>query len=235
MAASVRLNLTGDEVLARETVMRPIAHPYDDALPAPAEVRCYSFEELFAEKLRAMGERSRPRDLYDIVNLYRRPDLRLRGEEIRVVLIEKCESKGVSVPSFASIETSEFIVELESEWENMLGHQLPALPPFGQFWGELAALFDWLEGPRCRGATRAGGGRTRRGRVVDAATDGHYLARRGAARGDPLRGGQPSLRGARVPGQDPGDRAVFPAAHPRRQSGPSRPPGRHARASLVSG
>jgi predicted nucleotidyltransferase component of viral defense system len=145
-AASVKLDLTSDEVLARETVMRPIAHPYDDALPAPAEARCYSFEELFAEKLRAMGERSRPRDLYDIVNLYRRPDLRLRGEEIRAALIEKCESKGVSVPSFASIEASEFIMELESEWENMLGHQLPALPPFGQFWGELAALFDWLEG-----------------------------------------------------------------------------------------
>jgi len=142
----VKLDLTSDEVLARETVMRPIAHPYDDALPAPAEVRCYSFEELFAEKLRAMGERSRPRDLYDIVNLYRRPDLRLRGEEIRAALSEKCESKSVSVPSFASIEASELVVELESEWENMLGHQLPALPPFGQFWGELAALFDWLEG-----------------------------------------------------------------------------------------
>ena len=146
MAARVKLDLTSDEVVARETVMRPIAHPYEEALPEPAEVRCYSFEELFAEKLRAMGERSRPRDLYDIVNLYRRPDLRLRGEEIRAVLIEKCESKGVPVPSFASIEESEFVVELESEWENMLGHQLPALPPFGQFWGELAALFDWLEG-----------------------------------------------------------------------------------------
>lgn len=146
MAASVKLDLTADEVLARETVMRPIAHPYDDTLPDPAEVRCYCFEELFAEKLRAMGERSRPRDLYDIVNLYRRPDLRLRGEEIRTVLVEKCESKGVPVPSFASLEASEFVVELESEWENMLGHQLPALPPFGQFWGELAALFEWLEG-----------------------------------------------------------------------------------------
>lgn len=146
MAASVKLDLTSNEVLARDTVMRPIAHPYDDALPAPGEVRCYSFEELFAEKLRAMGERSRPRDLYDIVNLYRRPDLQQRGEEIRVVLIEKCKRKGVPVPTFASIEASEFVVELESEWENMLGHQLPALPPFGQFWGELTALFDWLEG-----------------------------------------------------------------------------------------
>ena len=145
-AARVKLDLTGTEVVVRETVMRPIAHPYEDQLPEPAEVQCYSFDELFAEKLRAMGERSRPRDLYDIINLYRRPDLRIRAGDIRAVLIEKCETKGVPVPTFASIESSDFVVELESEWENMLGHQLPALPPFGQFWGELAVLFDWLEG-----------------------------------------------------------------------------------------
>lgn len=143
--ASVKLDLTSDEIVVRDTVMRPIAHPYDDGLPPPAEVRCYSFEELLAEKLRAMGERSRPRDLYDIVNLYRRPDLWVHGNEIRAVLIAKCESKNVAVPTLASIEASKFVVELESEWENMLGHQLPALPPFAQFWQELGALFDWLE------------------------------------------------------------------------------------------
>lgn len=38
--------------------------------------------------------------------------------------------------------------ELESEWENMLAHQLPALPPFAQFWDELADLFAWLEDGR---------------------------------------------------------------------------------------
>ncbi|MCH6546325.1 MAG: WYL domain-containing protein [Deltaproteobacteria bacterium] len=28
----------------------------------------------------------------------------------------------------------------------MLGHQLPALPPFAQLWNELGAVFTWLEG-----------------------------------------------------------------------------------------
>ena len=36
--------------------------------------------------------------------------------------------------------------ELESEWENMLAHQLPVLPPFEQFWRELPAVFEWLHG-----------------------------------------------------------------------------------------
>jgi len=31
-----------------------------------------------------------------------------------------------------------------SEWENMLGHQVPVLPPFEQFWQELPEVFDWL-------------------------------------------------------------------------------------------
>ncbi len=145
-AASIKLDLTADEALARPAVMRSIAHAYDDVLPPPAAVRSYCFEEVFAEKIRAMGERSRPRDLYDIVNLYRRPDLPLQVTEIRAVLAEKCATKGVAIPTFTAVANSELVAELESEWANMLSHQLPALPPFEQFWDELAALFAWLDG-----------------------------------------------------------------------------------------
>jgi predicted nucleotidyltransferase component of viral defense system len=66
-------------------------------------VRCYAFEEVFAEKIRAMGERSRPRDLYDIINLFRRSDLRNQPQLIREVLLEKCGTKGLSVPTMELI------------------------------------------------------------------------------------------------------------------------------------
>jgi predicted nucleotidyltransferase component of viral defense system len=144
--ASIKVDLSTAEVVVRPPVLRTISHPYPDALPGPAVVRSYSFEEVFAEKLRAMGERGRPRDLYDIVNLYWRPDLRQHGELIRSTLEEKCRTKGVAVPTMTLVAAAQTRAELESEWENMLGHQLPALPPFGQFWGELPGLFDWLEG-----------------------------------------------------------------------------------------
>ena len=75
-AASIKLDLSASEKLARPSVLRRIAHAFPDELPAPGTARCYSFEEVFAEKIRAMGERSRPRDLYDIINLFRRQDLR---------------------------------------------------------------------------------------------------------------------------------------------------------------
>src|SRR5262249_25413313 len=139
--ASIKLDLSAMELVVRPTVLRTIAHSHADKLPEPAEVRCYGFEELFAEKIRAMGERTRPRDLYDIVNLFRRPDLRSHPDLIREVLLEKCNAKGLPVPTYAALESSPFRAEIESEWANMLGHQLPALPPFQDFWQELPALF----------------------------------------------------------------------------------------------
>jgi len=143
---SIKLDLTENERVVRPSVLRPIAHPYPDMLPAPGAVRCYAFEELFAEKIRAMGERCRPRDLYDIINLFWRSDLRTYPELIRAALEEKCATKGVEVPNYAALAVSPLRAELESEWKNMLGHQLPALPPFEQFWAELERLFTWLDG-----------------------------------------------------------------------------------------
>ena len=144
--ASIKLDLSGEEQVIRPPVLRRIAHPYPDSLPGDATARCYSFEEVFAEKIRAMGQRGRPRDLYDIVNLFRRHDLRLHGDLIHAVLKEKCRVKGISVPTAATVGSGPHVQELKSEWANMLGHQLPALPPLESFLNEIPSLFSWLDG-----------------------------------------------------------------------------------------
>lgn len=144
--ARVKLDLSSSEQVVQATVLRPISHPYPDELPSPATIRCYSFEEVFAEKIRAMGERGRPRDLYDIINLFRRPDLRSANELIRNTLVKKCETKGVPIPTMATIEASTPLDELGTDWLHMLSHQLPALPPLKDFWRELPSLFSWLDG-----------------------------------------------------------------------------------------
>lgn len=143
---SIRLDLSASEKAVRPTVLRTIAHAFPDTLPEPGHVRCYSFEEVFAEKLRAMGERGRPRDLYDIVNLYWRADLQAHPQLIRKVLEEKCRSKDVPVPTAESFKSTDQREQVEAEWSNMLSHQLQELPPFEHFWNELPKLFSWLEG-----------------------------------------------------------------------------------------
>ena len=142
--ASIKFDLTKDEIVVRPPVLRPVTHDYPDVLPAPGQVRCYSFEELFAEKLRAMGERSRPRDLYDIINLS--GDFRQNASIVLDVLKQKCESKGVPVPSAERIRSSTMFEELQSEWRSMLAHQLRSLPDFDRFWSEMPGVFAWLNG-----------------------------------------------------------------------------------------
>lgn len=144
--ARVKLDITANEKVVRPPVLRDIGHPYPDTLGGAAQVRCYSFEEVFAEKLRAMAQRGRPRDLYDVVNLFRRNDLRLYPHVIRQVLAQKCAAKNIPMPTAVDILTDERRAELDADWSNMLGHQLPALPPLDPFLDELPVLFGWLDG-----------------------------------------------------------------------------------------
>lgn len=114
--ARVKLDLTYDEILVEEAVRRSIAHAYDDVLPGDAAVQCYSFVELFAEKLRALGQRTRPRDLYDVVNLYRRADLRDDRDLVFAVLERKCAFKEVPIPTLEAVTAEQKATDLRADW-----------------------------------------------------------------------------------------------------------------------
>jgi predicted nucleotidyltransferase component of viral defense system len=144
----IKLDLTDDEVLVLEPALREVHHPYSDRPDGGIHARCYRFEEVFAEKIRALAERERPRDLYYVVNLHRHEALRPDRAAVLTTLEQKCAFKGISMPTLAGLENRAERTEIETEWGNMLGHQLPALPPFQQFWLELPAVFDWLHGSK---------------------------------------------------------------------------------------
>ena len=149
----VKLDLTADEVLVRRLERRPAVHPFSDGGPGgatdhSADVLCYSLPELLGEKLRALAERCRPRDLYDIVHTHRHPDLIGREADVAEVLSAKCAHVGIDPPTLATILDTPFREEIEAEWSNMLGHQLPFLPPFEDFWSQLDSVFAWLSGSR---------------------------------------------------------------------------------------
>lgn len=142
----IKLDLTNDEVLVLEPATRQVHHPYSDMPTDGIHARCYSFEEVFAEKIRALAERERPRDLYDVVHLYRHDELRPDRALVFSTLEQKCAFKGIEVPTMRTVDNQPARGELEAEWGNMLAHQLPVLPPFEQFWQELPNVFDWLHG-----------------------------------------------------------------------------------------
>ncbi len=144
--ARVKLDLTYDETVVEATVRRSIAHAYDEEMPGDGAVQCYAFVEVFAEKLRALGQRTRPRDLYDVVNLYRRADFRDNRERVRTVLQRKCAYKDVPAPTLELVTAADKLTELRGDWQAMLAHQLPVLPPIEEFIDTLEGVFAWLDG-----------------------------------------------------------------------------------------
>ena len=95
---NIKLDLTADEHLALDPVRLPIYHPYSDAPDNGIHVIAYAYEEAFGEKVRALAERTRPRDLYDVINLYRNTDARPSPSVLLDVLRQKCEFKSIPTP-----------------------------------------------------------------------------------------------------------------------------------------
>jgi predicted nucleotidyltransferase component of viral defense system len=140
----IKLDLTADEYVALPSVIRPVMHPYSDTPGEGIAARCYAFEELFGEKVRALAQRARPRDLYDVINFFRHGDFRSAAAVIRDIVTQKCNFKKIPFPTFEALAPAH--PELVGEWGNMLGHQLPLLPSVDLFWQELPEFFRWLNG-----------------------------------------------------------------------------------------
>ena len=139
----LKIDLTFDEVVVLPPVGRTIHHHYSDNPQEEPLVRCYPPEEAYAEKICALGQRAKARDLYDAINIFRsnqeRPDLSVLNDTIR----KKCAHRGNQPPALADVQAKRW--DLEKTWPPMLSHQLQTLPPFESFFHALPEFFDWLE------------------------------------------------------------------------------------------
>ncbi len=161
----IRFDFTQHEPVVEPPVAREVLHPYPDDLPPATTVRAYSFSELLAEKTRALVERSRPRDLYDVVHLIENAKDDFNLHQVRDLFGKKCRSKSFAPPPMskviADVTADE---ELRSEWHSMLAHQLPSLPDLDDLLRRLPAVLSWLdaaappERPRLRQIPTAGSG-----------------------------------------------------------------------------
>jgi hypothetical protein len=145
---SIIFDITNDETVFAEPVARTVFHPYSDGLPADVAVQCYSLEELLAEKTRALYQRTRPRDLYDVVYLLENCIDAIDLAEAQRIFGAKCESKGLPLPSseelLVLVQQNE---ELRADWANMLAHQLPNLPEIDSTLARFASLIGWIDKP----------------------------------------------------------------------------------------
>jgi len=144
--ARIKFDLTSMERLVHPPESRAIHHVYSDSLDGEAHVECYRLEEILAEKIRALADRKSPRDLYDIMHLYRNACDALDRGGVHKAIGEKCEFKNTPIPIVESFQDERFRTVIETDWRNMLDHQLPILPDPAQYLNEIPAVFGWLHG-----------------------------------------------------------------------------------------
>jgi predicted nucleotidyltransferase component of viral defense system len=127
---------TKKEIILFPIEKKSIIHPYSDDYKA--EINAYSLEEIVAEKTRALFERTRPRDLYDVWYLWNR----VNKEKVLELLEEKCQFKGVIINTSSIIDRKS---DFDNAWEVSLRHQLKQLPDFNKTFDKVLGIIKRIE------------------------------------------------------------------------------------------
>jgi len=140
----VKIEIILYELILFPVSYRDVVHSYSDKLTENAlQVPCYSIEEVLAEKIRSLIQRSytAPRDFYDIWYLSKHfPELDYKL--IADAFHKKLAFKGHSFSAVEQLINSENDKHLSAAWRNSLAHQITGkLPDFETVKNELLVLF----------------------------------------------------------------------------------------------
>jgi len=129
----IKLDLTkfGREQILLAIEKKDIIHLYSD--DCFALIKVYSLEEIMAEKMRALFERIRPRDLYDVWCLWDKVD----KNRVLNILPEKCNLKKVKLYIQSLINRED---DFKNAWETSLNHQLKELPDFDEVFDKVVEM-----------------------------------------------------------------------------------------------
>lgn len=128
----IKIDISSNEEICNQLEMRKVLNEYSDL--DEYEIQVYSLDEIIAEKLRSLMQRTEPRDLYDLWYLfeYERKDIVDLIADLKV----KAENKGLDPTKLIkAIESKEGT--FKKQWDNRLVNQIHDLPNFDDVWREL--------------------------------------------------------------------------------------------------
>jgi predicted nucleotidyltransferase component of viral defense system len=104
-------------------------------------VRVESLEEIFAQKLRALVERKKVRDYYDV---WKMSELEIDRAEISRLLLQKLRVRGREWHGLQDVFPADLQAILAGYWEKELGRLVWPVPRMANVIGELKGALDWL-------------------------------------------------------------------------------------------
>ena len=134
----VKIDITRETPLD-ETSHKDLQRMYSD-YPS-FKVKTESIEEIFAEKLRAIIERTKCRDYYDV---WRLTELRVNREKVGQFFRKKCEAKHVSFQGIDQLFPKDIAAVLKPYWERELGRLVCPLPRLENVLSDLKSKLDFL-------------------------------------------------------------------------------------------
>ena len=157
---SIKVEITTDEPLLLPAADRALLHGYSEDLMAT--LRCYSLEEIVAEKLRTMLQaekrleegkwlRNCARDYYDLWRLCAASDVVVDFATVRRILPAKLAVRGVEAATVDDFFPARVVEGASRQWDSSLATLVRPLPEFEAALDELKAslhshLSAWQSG-----------------------------------------------------------------------------------------
>ncbi len=125
----LKVDFTADEIIIAKPVKRPLTRIYSDEATPPRKVLCYSLEEIFAEKMRTILQRTEPRDLYDVWRLLREHSQEMNLASVKTIFDAKCRFKGIHAKNWDDFLSEQKIAKYQTAWQRRLADQVQGLSP----------------------------------------------------------------------------------------------------------
>jgi len=121
----IKLEVSTEEICLLEAVNKPIHHPYSDQLINDDPIPCYDLNEIIAEKLRSLVQRSykAPRDYYDLYML----TCKLDNEQwkfIKELFLQKMDHKSIQYEGPGQLVNEINQMQVRRAWNASIAHQL---------------------------------------------------------------------------------------------------------------
>lgn len=121
----IKLEISTDEIVLLDTEAKAVMHPYSDALTGEKQSNCYSINEVIAEKLRALKQRSytAPRDFYDLYHLTEKFSQK-DWEMVVPIFLQKMEHKNLEYQSPEDLIAGSKLLNVKRAWKTSVAHQI---------------------------------------------------------------------------------------------------------------
>lgn len=119
----IKLDISFSEKIILQADVKPIFHPYSDFDRISNTVSVYPINEIISEKIRALMQRNRPRDVYDLYFLSQKVN-KEEYPSIYNLLAQKSKDKNLDCCIIENYINPIKGRKNKRAWENSLGHHL---------------------------------------------------------------------------------------------------------------